>query len=121
MRVSQVVRQHERSLMRVALHWSLCRDDALDAYQRALEIYVRRLDSLDPATEISWLKVVVKHEALAVRRQRADALPVEEEDLDGRAADTQRPSTSSSPPASASTAPPRRSAASSPTRPRRSC
>ena len=90
-RVSQVVGKHERSLMRVALHWSLCRDDALDAYQRALEIYVRRLESLDPATEISWLKVVVKHEALAVRRQRADALPVEEEDLDGRAADTQRP------------------------------
>jgi hypothetical protein len=44
--------------MRVARHWSLCRDDALDAYQRALEIYVRRLDSLDPKTEIAWLKVV---------------------------------------------------------------
>jgi hypothetical protein len=44
--------------MRVALHWSLCRDDALDAYQRALEIYVRRLESLDPATEVAWLKVV---------------------------------------------------------------
>ena len=58
-RVSQVVARHERALMRVALHWSLCRDDALDAYQRALEIYVRRIDSLDPATEINWLKVVV--------------------------------------------------------------
>jgi hypothetical protein len=57
-RVSHVVARHERSLMRVALHWSFCRDDALDAYQRALEIYVRRIDSLDPATEISWLKVV---------------------------------------------------------------
>jgi hypothetical protein len=42
--------------MRVARHWSLTRDDALDAYQRALEIYVRRLDSLDPTTEIAWLK-----------------------------------------------------------------
>jgi RNA polymerase sigma factor (sigma-70 family) len=77
--------------MRVALHWSLCRDDALDAYQRALEIYVRRLDSLDPATEIAWLKVVVKHEALAVRRQRAEALPVEEIDFDSHAAEAQRP------------------------------
>lgn len=57
-RVSQVVARHERSLMRVALHWSLCRDDALDAYQRSLEIYVRRLESLDPATEVAWLKVV---------------------------------------------------------------
>ena len=54
-RVSQLVAGHERSLMRVARHWSLCADDALDAYQRALEIYVRRLDSLDPDTEIAWL------------------------------------------------------------------
>jgi RNA polymerase sigma factor (sigma-70 family) len=90
-RVSQLVARHERSLMRVARHWSLCREDALDAYQRALEIYVRRLDSLDPATEISWLRVVVKHEALAVRRARGESLPVEDIDLDVRAADDQRP------------------------------
>ena len=70
--------------MRVAQHWSLCRDDALDAYQRALEIYVRRIDSLDPATEIAWLRVVVKHEALAVRRSRSQLVPVEEVELDGR-------------------------------------
>ncbi len=90
-RVSQLIARHERSLMRVALHWSLCRDDALDAYQRALEIYVRRLDSLDPATEIAWMKVVVKHEALAVRRARAEAIPVEDVDFDVRAAEAQRP------------------------------
>jgi RNA polymerase sigma factor (sigma-70 family) len=90
-RVSQLVARHERSLMRVARHWSLCRDDALDAYQRALEIYVRRLESLDPATEISWLRVVVKHEALAVRRQRAESLPFDEVDLDTRAPESQRP------------------------------
>ena len=90
-RVSQLVARHERSLIRIAQHWSLCRDDAFDAYQRALEIYLRRLDSLDPATELAWLKVVVKHEALAVRRARADALPVEEVDFDGRAAESQRP------------------------------
>jgi RNA polymerase sigma factor (sigma-70 family) len=89
--VSQLIAAHERSLMRVAQHWSLCRDDALDAYQRALEIYIRRLDSLDPATEIAWMKVVVKHEALAVRRGRAEALPVEDLDFDGRAAEAQRP------------------------------
>src|SRR5215216_2185278 len=90
-RVSEVIARHERSLMRVAQHWSLCRDDALDAYQRALEIYVRRLDTLDPATEISWLKVVVKHEALAVRRSRAESVPTEDVDLDGHVADDQRP------------------------------
>jgi RNA polymerase sigma factor (sigma-70 family) len=90
-RVSRLLARHERALMRVALHWSVCRDDALDAYQRALEIYLRRVDSLDPATEISWLKVVVKHEALAVRRQRTESVPVEDADLDGHAADDQRP------------------------------
>jgi RNA polymerase sigma factor (sigma-70 family) len=77
--------------MRVAQHWSLCRDDALDAYQRALEIYLRRLDSLDPATEIAWLKVVVKHEALAVRRQRAELLPVEQVDAEPQSTEAQRP------------------------------
>jgi RNA polymerase sigma factor (sigma-70 family) len=90
-RVSELIARHERSLMRVALHWSICRDDAQDAYQRALEIYVRRIDSLDPATELSWMRVVVKHEALAVRRQRGQALPVEEVDLESRAPEAQRP------------------------------
>ena len=31
---------------------------------------MRRIESLDPTTELAWLKVVVKHEALAVRRSR---------------------------------------------------
>ena len=90
-RVANVVARHERSLMRVARHWSLCRDDALDAYQRALEIYVRRIDAVDPVTEISWLRVVVKHEALAVRRMRAESVTVEDVDLDGHAPEAQRP------------------------------
>ena len=90
-RVARLVAKHQRSLMRVALHWSLCSDDAFDAYQRALEIYVRRLDTLDPTTETAWMKVVVKHEALAVRRARADSLPAEEIDFDGHAAESQRP------------------------------
>ena len=90
-RVANVVARHERSLMRVARHWSLCRDDALDAYQSALEIYVRRIDAVDPVTEISWLRVVVKHEALAVRRMRAESVTVEDVDLDGHSPETQRP------------------------------
>ena len=90
-RVANVVARHERSLMRVARQWSLCRDDALDAYQRALEIYVRRIDAVDPVTEISWLRVVVKHEALAVRRMRAESVTAEDVDLDGHAPEAQRP------------------------------
>jgi DNA-directed RNA polymerase specialized sigma24 family protein len=63
----------------------------MDAYQRALEIYVRRIDAVDAATEISWLRVVVKHEALAIRRLRAESVPAAEPDLDAHAPDTQRP------------------------------
>ena len=78
--------------MSVALHWSYCQDDALDAYQRALEIYVRRIASIDPLTEVSWLKVVVKHEAMAIRRQRGELVAVEdiEADVNGRVDDSER-------------------------------
>src|SRR3954454_19212655 len=51
-----------------------------------------RVGSLDPTTELAWLKVVVKHEALAVRRGRAGVAGVagEEVDLDAVPATAQR-------------------------------
>src|SRR5829696_3452795 len=58
-RVGAVVARHGELLRRVARSYSLCADDAQDAVQRALEIYMRRVESLDPATELAWLKVVV--------------------------------------------------------------
>src|SRR5688572_3651493 len=58
-RAAALVHQHHRTLLRVAQHWSATPDDAQDAVQRALEIYMRRIDSLDPATELAWLRVVV--------------------------------------------------------------
>ena len=88
-RVAAVVARHGDLLTRVARSYSLCADDAQDAVQRALEIYLRRVESLDPATELSWLKVVVKHEALAVRRSRA-GVAGEEVDLDAVPAVAQR-------------------------------
>jgi RNA polymerase sigma factor (sigma-70 family) len=81
-RVAALVARHERTLLRVARQCSLCHDDALDAYQRALEIFVRRVATVDPATEVAWLKVVVRHEAMAIRRARSDDLTGEELDLD---------------------------------------
>src|SRR4051794_7611218 len=71
---------HGRALLRVANWWSLCHDDAMDAYQRTLEIFLRRIDTVDPATEVAWLKVVVRNEALAIRRARSSS--VEGTDLD---------------------------------------
>jgi RNA polymerase sigma factor (sigma-70 family) len=88
-RVAGVVARHGELLKRVARSYSLCADDAQDAVQRALEIYMRRVSSLDPATELAWLKVVVKHEALAVRRGRA-GVAGEEFDLDAVPAVAQR-------------------------------
>jgi RNA polymerase sigma factor (sigma-70 family) len=81
-RVIDVVTRHETTLLRVARQFSLCHDDMLDAYQRALEIFVRRVDTVDPATELAWLKVVVRHEAMAIRRARTESVAGEEVDLD---------------------------------------
>jgi len=58
------------SFRRTARRFSLCADDAEDAYQRSLEILLTkaptaRRDELRP-----WLHTVIKHEALALRRMR---------------------------------------------------
>jgi RNA polymerase sigma factor (sigma-70 family) len=81
-RVAAVVVRHERALLRVARQASLCDDDAHDAYQRALEIFVRRVATVDPATEVAWLKVVIRHEAMAIRRARSESVAGEALDLD---------------------------------------
>jgi RNA polymerase sigma factor (sigma-70 family) len=88
-RVAAIVARHGDLLLRVARQYALCADDAHDAVQRALEIYMRRVDSLDPATELAWMKVVVKHESLAVRRTRA-GVASEDIDLDAVPATAQR-------------------------------
>ena len=64
--------EHAPALLRTALRHSLCADDAQDAYQRALEILLRRAGSLDPERAIRWLHVVIKHEAMAVRQSRQE-------------------------------------------------
>ncbi|HEX5983096.1 MAG TPA: sigma-70 family RNA polymerase sigma factor, partial [Solirubrobacterales bacterium] len=62
--------RHEAVLRRTARRFSLCADDAEDALQRALEILLRKAPSDDPRELIKWTQTVVKHEALAVRRER---------------------------------------------------
>jgi RNA polymerase sigma factor (sigma-70 family) len=90
-RVAAVVARHEAALLRVARQASLCHDDALDAYQRALEIFVRRVDTVDPTTELGWLKVVVRHEALAIRRARSESVAGEDLNLDAFVPGPERP------------------------------
>jgi RNA polymerase sigma factor (sigma-70 family) len=80
--VVQTVATQAESLLRTAYTHSLCVDDAHDAYQRAMEILLRRAHRLDPDTVHKWIHVVVKHEAMEVRRTRASAVAFEDIDFD---------------------------------------
>ena len=79
--VLATITQHADALGTARRH-SLCADDASDAYQRALEIFLRNAARLDPARAVSWLHTVVKHEAMAVRQSRQRIVGAEEFDGD---------------------------------------
>jgi RNA polymerase sigma factor (sigma-70 family) len=80
------VAAHADSLLRTALRFSLCPDDAQDAYQRALEIFMGHAERLDPARAAGWLHVVVKREAQAIRRSRQKLVASADIDLDAHEA-----------------------------------
>jgi RNA polymerase sigma factor (sigma-70 family) len=80
--VLRVVAQYADSLLKTARRHSLCADDAQDAYQRTMEIFVRRAATLDPERAYKWAHTVCKHEAMAVRAQRQQLVSSEEPDLD---------------------------------------
>jgi RNA polymerase sigma factor (sigma-70 family) len=83
--VVRTVATQAESLMRTARRHSLCADDAHDAYQRGMEIFLRRARTLDPESAHKWLHVVVKHEAMEVRRARTASVGYEEVDLERHA------------------------------------
>lgn len=58
------------ALKRHARRYSLCAADAEDAYQRGLEILLTKAPTSERSELRAWLHTVVKHEALALRRQR---------------------------------------------------
>jgi RNA polymerase sigma factor (sigma-70 family) len=76
--VVSILAAHAPALLRTARRYSRDADDAQDAYQRALEIFVRRAGRLRRETAVNWLHQVVKHEALAVREARGRLVAVEE-------------------------------------------
>ena len=80
--VMQLVADHADSLLRVARRYSLCADDAHDAYQRGMEILLRHARRLDPDRASGWIHTVVKHEALAINQARRRIVGSEEIDLD---------------------------------------
>jgi RNA polymerase sigma factor (sigma-70 family) len=58
------------SFKATARRYSLCQADADDAYQRSLEILMTRAPTRERADLARWLQTVIKHEALAIRRER---------------------------------------------------
>ncbi len=68
--VVETYARHEAALRRTARRYSLCADDADDALQRALEILLMKAPSDDHRELVRWTQTVVKHEALAIRRER---------------------------------------------------
>jgi RNA polymerase sigma factor (sigma-70 family) len=71
-----VLEAGEAAFRRTARRYSLCRDDAEDAYQRAVEILLTKAPDRAPAQLAAWMQVVTRREALAVRRSRERLLAV---------------------------------------------
>jgi RNA polymerase sigma factor (sigma-70 family) len=74
------ITEHAESLLRVARRHTRCQADAEDAYQRALEIFVKRAARLEPSTAHRWLHTVVKREAWAIGEARAKYVGVDDEE-----------------------------------------
>ena len=91
--ITETIRRHADSLLRVARRYTGCAADAEDAYQRTLEIFVRSAARLDAQSAHKWLHTVCKNEALAVRKARAQLVGVPDEGVlealdDGRCVPT---------------------------------
>ena len=78
----EVLAEHGPGLLALARRHSLCADDAQDAYQRAVEIFLRHAARLEAESAHRWLHTVVKHEALAVREARRRLVASEEVEPD---------------------------------------
>jgi RNA polymerase sigma factor (sigma-70 family) len=84
----ELVSTGSSGLKSTARRFSLCHADAEDAYQRGLEILITKAPTGDRDELEPWLHTVIKHEALAIRRQRERMLggehpPVESGTDDG--------------------------------------
>ncbi len=66
----ELIAREGAALRKTALRFSLCVEDAEDAYQRAMEILLLKAPSERPRELARWTQTVVKHEALAIRANR---------------------------------------------------
>jgi RNA polymerase sigma factor (sigma-70 family) len=73
-RALAVLAAAEPALRRTARRFSLCLDDAEDAFQRAVEILLTKAPDRSTSALTAWMQVVTRREALAVRRARERVL-----------------------------------------------
>jgi RNA polymerase sigma factor (sigma-70 family) len=66
----ELIRSHDTALRSSARRFSICTDDAEDAYQRGIEILLSKAPTTDPKQLLPWARTVIKHEALAIRKAR---------------------------------------------------
>ena len=81
-RVLEVLEASESDLRRTARRFSMCADDAEDAFQRAVEILLTKAPDRPTPALAAWMQVVTRREALAVRRSRERLLARFEESHD---------------------------------------
>lgn len=82
-RAAALLRSHGAVFLRRARRFSVCADDADDAYQRAAEILLKKAPAIETERLIGWMQVVVRREALAVRGARQRALGIQADDGEG--------------------------------------
>ncbi len=66
----ELIRRHDTALKSSAKRYSICTEDAEDAYQRGIEILLAKAPTTDVRHLLPWTRTVIKHEALAIRRAR---------------------------------------------------
>ena len=65
-----LIGSHGPAFRRTARRFSLCADDAEDAFAQAVEILLTKAPDGDSGRLAAWMHVVTRREALAVRRAR---------------------------------------------------
>lgn len=71
----ELIRDHEKPLRWTAHRYSICGEDAEDAYQRGIEILLSKAPTAEMRQLLPWTRTVIKHEALAIKKARERILP----------------------------------------------